>query len=56
MRIDTNNKVIYFSNPKTGSTSLRVMMDKYCDFSILKKTNEIHSNEHKCVASYVNNI
>lgn len=36
MRIDTKNKVIYFANPKTGSTSLRKLMDKYCDFSIIK--------------------
>ena len=36
MRIDTKNKIIYFANPKTGSTSLRNMMDKYCDFSLIK--------------------
>jgi len=36
MRIDTNNKVVYFANPKTGSTSLRKVMDKYCDFSLLQ--------------------
>ena len=40
MRIDTNNKVIYFANPKTGSTSLRKTMDKYCDFSTLKYLKE----------------
>ena len=52
MRIDTNNKVIYFSNPKTGSTSLRVIMDKYCNFPLLKKTNEIENNEHKSANKY----
>lgn len=47
MRIDTNNKVIYFANPKTGSTSVRKMMDKYCDYSLIKHLNNNNMlNEH----------
>ena len=27
MRIDTKNKILYLANPKTGSTSIRKLMD-----------------------------
>lgn len=37
MRIDTINKIIYIANPKTGSTSLRMMMDTYKDKELHKK-------------------
>ena len=36
MRIDTKNKIIYLANPKTGSTSLREIMDEYCDWELIK--------------------
>ena len=42
MRIDTKNKIIYLANPKTGSTSLRLLMDpnsnKYL-LNLLKEKN-----------------
>lgn len=47
MRIDTKNKIIYLANPKTGSTSLRKMMDEHCDLSIiqsLKKNGFYHDH------------
>ena len=47
MRIDTNKKVIYYANPKTGSTSLRQVMDKHQDFSLinhLKDNNKFHDH------------
>ena len=39
MRIDTKNKIIYFANPKTGSTSLRKIMDDYNNWSLTKYLN-----------------
>ena len=36
MRIDTKNKIIYLANPKTGSTSLQKVIDKYCDFNMIR--------------------
>ena len=54
MRIDTNNKIIYFANPKTGSTSLRKMMDKYCDFSIIKQLNNNNMYYDHCNMSKYN--
>ena len=37
MRIDTVNKVIYIANPKTGSSSLRKMMNIHKDKELHKK-------------------
>ena len=53
MRIDTKNKIIYFANPKTGSTSLREVMNKYCDFDIMKilKNNSMY-HDHWGVSKY----
>jgi len=55
MRIDTNNKILYLANPKTGSTSLRKLMDKKSNcwplLNQLKKNNLFHDhwsiNEYK---------
>ena len=47
MRIDTKNKIIYLANPKTGSTSLRKMMDNHNDTDFLnnlKKNNIYHDH------------
>ena len=53
MRIDTENKIVYFANPKTGSTSLRKMMDKYCDFSIIKHLNNNNMyHDHWSINNY----
>jgi hypothetical protein len=40
MRIDTQNKVIYLANTKTGSTSLRAMVDKYANKYLMDKLRE----------------
>ena len=46
MRIDTINKIIYIANPKTGSTSLRKMMDKYNDNKLFNKLNNNNDFNH----------
>ena len=40
MIIDTKNKIIYISNPKTGSTTFRYIMNKYNDKKLIKKLIE----------------
>ena len=47
MRIDTKNKIIYLANPKTGSTSLRKIMDKKNNRNLmnyLKENNKYHDH------------
>lgn len=54
MRIDAKNKIIYLANPKTGSTSLRKMMDNKCDSSIIKYLNDNNMyHDHWSMNKYV---
>jgi hypothetical protein len=48
MRIDTKNKVLFIANPKTGSTSIRKMMDnKYSRYKVnnwFEQNNILHEH------------
>ena len=46
MRIDTKNKIIYLANPKTGSTSLRKMMDKKNNRNLMNYLKENNKYRH----------
>lgn len=46
MRIDSKNKIIYFANPKTGSTSLRKMMDKKNNRNLMNYLKENNKYGH----------
>ena len=53
MRIDTKNKIIYLANPKTGSTSLRKIMDNYNDRSIMEYLKDnIMYHDHWSINKY----
>lgn len=40
MRLSLKHKLIYLANPKTGSTSIRKLMDPISDHELLKKQNQ----------------
>lgn len=46
MRIDTKNKIVFFANAKTGSTSLRKLMDKYNDKRFCKDFFSVENPTH----------
>jgi len=50
MRFSIEKKFIYLANPKTGSTSIRSLFDKFSDHQLLKSDNCFH--EHWTASQY----